>query len=338
MSAAVHERIVVFGAGAFGTALAALLSRAGRDVTLLGRNAAAVAAMSGGRANPRLHHIDLPATLSVTTDVTVLRDAAIVLCGIPSQAMGEALAAQAERIGQATPVVVCAKGIEKSTGRFPDEIAKRALGGNPVALLSGPGFAGEIARGLPTAMTLASRDEALADRLSAALSTPTFRLYASADMRGVAAGGALKNVMAIASGISDGMGLGASARAALIARGLAEMTRFAVAQGASRETLAGLSGLGDLVLTATSDQSRNMRFGIMLGQGAKPSDLLAEGQPLSEGAWTAGVARDMAAKAGIDAPVISAVADVVSGAISAQDAVRGLLARPLRREHEAGQG
>ena len=330
MSAA--PRIAVYGAGAFGTALGAVLARAGREVTLVGRDPAAIAQINGTRESPRLPGIRLPDGLTGTTEREALGEADIAVMGIPTQMLRGALGEIATVLAPAARLVLLCKGIERTSGLLPHEVAAECAPGNAVALLSGPGFAGEIASGLPTAMSLGAADAALGDDLAAALSVENFRLYATTDVTGVAIGGALKNVLAIACGIVEGRRLGESARAALIARGLAELSRFALAHGAEPQTLSGLSGLGDLVLTATSRQSRNLRFGIALGEGGADAATLVRDLPLAEGAWTAPIAARLARDKGIDAPLVTAVAALVDGKATVDDIISGLLARPLKRE------
>lgn len=325
-------RIVVFGAGAFGTALGAVLARTGRPVTLVGRDSAAIAEINADRENPRLPGIRLPAGLAGTTDHGALGDADIAIIGVPTQMLRDALTEIEPALAAHARLVLLCKGIERTSGLLPHQVAGECLGDRDVALLSGPGFAGEIASGLPTAMALGAADAAQGDTLAAALSVENFRLYATTDLAGVAIGGALKNVLAIACGIVEGRGLGESARAALIARGLAELGRFAHAYGARPETLSGLSGLGDLVLTATSRQSRNLRFGIALGSGETAASVSGQDMPLAEGAWTAPVAARLARDKAIDAPLITAIAALVEGRTSVDDVIHGLLMRPLRRE------
>jgi glycerol-3-phosphate dehydrogenase (NAD(P)+) len=233
----------------------------------------------------------------------------------------------AEHLQRKTALILCAKGIERETGLFLSDVAASVLPGVPVAILSGPGFAGEVARGLPTAVTLAAGDETAALELARRLSTPRLRLYASGDMRGVEAGGALKNVIAIAAGAAHGAGLGASASAALVTRGFAEMKRLALALGGKAETLNGLSGLGDLILTCNSAQSRNFAFGVGLSRATGPAGL-------AEGAATAHVAARLAAENGIEAPIISAVAALIDGRTTISACVDALMARPLKTEQE----
>jgi glycerol-3-phosphate dehydrogenase (NAD(P)+) len=300
------DRIAIAGAGAFGTALASVAGQAGRSVILWARG-----------ADPVLYH-----------------DADIVLLAVPAQATRALMMALAKDIPAGVPIVACAKGIEQGTGRLQSQIIREVLPGALPAALSGPGFAEEIAAGLPTAVTIAAEDIALAEKLCAALATDAFRPYASDDLVGVEMGGAIKNVLAIAAGIVAGRHLGESARAALIARGLAEMLRLGVALGARAETFMGLSGLGDLVLTATSKNSRNLAFGTALAGGRSLGELLAKGAPLVEGAHTARIAAELARRHGIDAPIIAAVAAILDGAISVDAAIDGLANRPLKREME----
>ncbi len=324
--------IAVFGAGAFGTAMAVVLSARGLPVSLIGRDIAVIEALRERKASRHLPGIAVPGAVSATVDLEPLRDADIVLAGVPTQKLRAAFESIAPVLKRDAAIVLACKGIEQESGLLPADIVRPLAGARAVALLSGPGFAGEIAAGLPTAMSLACTDAQEADWLAAALSTDTFRLYATADVTGVGIGGALKNVIAIACGIVEGRRLGESARAALIARGLAELGRFAAAHGARAETLSGLSGLGDLVLTATSRQSRNLRFGIALGEGRMPHEMMREGAPLAEGAWTAAIAARLAAAKGIEVPITAAVAALIAQKASVDDVIQGLLARRLKRE------
>ncbi len=329
------DRIAVLGSGAVGTALAIVACAAGRDVTLWGREAERVAAISAARENrEHLPGIPLPAALRLTSDLTDIRACDAVLVAVPAQAVRSLAGALAIPPRREVSVVSCAKGIEWGTGKLPSQVLAECLPGVPVAALSGPGFADEIARGLPTAVTIATNDMELAERLCEALSCETFRPYANDDLVGVELGGAVKNVLAIACGIAIGRGLGESARAALISRGLAEMTRLGTALGARPETFRGLSGLGDLVLTATSTRSRNMSFGLALGQGRSMAELTGPGAPLAEGAHTARMAAQLAARQRVDAPVIAAVAAILDGGADIDASLRSLLARPLKREFD----
>ncbi len=255
-----------------------------------------------------------------------------MLLALPAQTTREVLARIKDELPARAPIVACAKGIERGTGRLQNEIIAELLPDARPAALSGPGFAEEIAAGQPTAVTVAARDLQLAHRISAALAGDGFRPYASADLIGVELGGAIKNVLAIASGIVAGRALGESARAALITRGLAEMMRLGVALGAESETFMGLSGLGDLVLTATSRHSRNLAFGMALGEGRGAADLLGPDMPLAEGAYTAKIAAELAHRHAVDAPIISAVAAIIEGKLAVGAAIDGLVSRPLKAE------
>lgn len=332
MNDVAHPRsIAVLGAGAWGTALANAAARPGREVRLWARDGAHVAEMARDRENRRrLPGVALAGGVVPESDLAQVACADIVLAVVPAQALRDLCGKLAGHVRAGVPVVVCAKGIERGTHRLMTEIVEACLPGQPAAILSGPSFAEDVARGLPTAVTLAAQDEALASALSQALGTPTLRLYHSTDVRGVEIGGATKNVLAIACGIAAGRGLGASAGAALIARGFSELTRFAVASGARPETLMGLSGLGDLVLTCSSAQSRNFAFGQALGRG-EPVTSAPHGK-LAEGAATAPVLVELAEKLNVDMPIARSVADIVSGRLAVDDAIGILLARPQKAE------
>jgi len=319
--------VAIIGAGAWGTALAGVAARAGRSVVLTTRSDAVAAAISASRSNPKLPGVQLHAAIEVTADIGRAASADIVLIATPAQNLRAAVAALASRLKAGTPLVACAKGIERGTHKFMTEvIAQTAPAGRP-AILSGPGFAAEVARGLPTAVTLAAEGEQLAKDLVHALGSATFRPYHTTDVRGVEIGGAAKNVLAIAAGIAAGKNLGASAQAALITRGFSEMTRFGRAFGARGETLVGLSGLGDLILTCSTPQSRNFALGLALGRGEpKPPGKLAEGE------FTAQVLVELAVAEGVDMPVSNAVADILRGAVTIDDAVESLLTRPFKAE------
>ncbi|MBB1497423.1 NAD(P)H-dependent glycerol-3-phosphate dehydrogenase [Paracoccus sp. MC1862] len=308
--------VAVLGAGAFGTALAVALSANG-PVALWGRRI-------GWRGeNPLLPGVILPGGVTATES---LPDADILLVAIPAQATGAFLSDHAARLdGRA--LVSCAKGIDLATGRSPARMLAEACPAATVAVLTGPSFAADIARGLPTALTLACADAMAGHGLQHALSTPVLRLYRTTDVTGAELGGALKNVIAIAAGVAIGAGLGDSARAAIITRGFAEMTRFAAAKGADPETLTGLSGLGDLILTATSEQSRNFRYGLSLGR-AEPFDP----HVTVEGAATARAVAAIAARDGIEMPISTLIAGLAGGRVGVKQAVELLLARPLKEE------
>jgi len=319
--------VAVIGAGAWGTALAGVAARAGRDVVLYARQPERAAEIAATRTNPKLPGAQLDASVAVTGDIARAAAADIILIATPAQNLRAAVVALAPHLARATPVVACAKGIERGTRKFMTEVSAETAPEALPAILSGPSFAQDVARGLPTAVTLAAKDEALASALVQALGSPTFRPYHTTDVRGVEIGGAAKNVLAIAAGIVVGRKFGASAQAALTTRGFSELARLGRACGARGETMAGLSGLGDLILTCSSPQSRNFALGIALGRGERPaSDKLAEGE------FTAPVLIELAASRGVDMPVSHAVADILSGATTIDAAIESLLTRPFKAE------
>jgi glycerol-3-phosphate dehydrogenase (NAD(P)+) len=319
--------VAVIGAGAWGTALAGVAARAGRDVVLFAREPRRAAEIAATRANPKLSGARLDASVAVTGDIARTAAADVILIAAPAQNLREAVAALAPHLRGATPVVACAKGIERGTHQFMTEVIAETAHDAIPAILSGPSFAQDVARGLPTAVTLAAKDEALARALVQALGSPTFRPYHTTDVRGVEIGGAAKNVLAIAAGIVVGRKLGASAQAALTTRGFSELARLGRACGARSETMAGLSGLGDLILTCSSPQSRNFSLGIALGRGERPPrDKLAEGE------FTAPVLIELAASRQVDMPVSQAVAAILSGAATIDEAIESLLTRPFKAE------
>jgi glycerol-3-phosphate dehydrogenase (NAD(P)+) len=327
-----YSKIGVVGAGAWGTALAIAAAQAGRSVTLWARETELVAEMQSSAENTMfLPGVKLPPNIAATDDIAATAKADAILLVVPAQHLRASLKDIARHVSQGTPLVLCAKGIEKTTGELLTEILEEAAPGCEPAILSGPSFAKDVARGMPTAVTIAARMD-VALKLQAALGHATFRPYASDDIVGVALGGAAKNVYAIASGIVDGMGLGESARAALIARSFAELTRLGTALGAKPETLMGLSGLGDLVLTATSKSSRNFSFGHALGQGRTLKELDAPGHALAEGVETAPAIVKRAKKEGIEMPIAEAVAAVLDGSLPLGEAVLRLMSRPLKPE------
>jgi glycerol-3-phosphate dehydrogenase (NAD(P)+) len=322
-----YQNVAVIGAGAWGTALAAVAARAGRDVILYARDAAAAAAMTTSRENPRLPGVPLEQRIAVTGDLGLAARADIVLLVVPAQHLREAAAALAVHLRPNTPVIACAKGIERGTHHFMTEVIAQAAPRAVPAILSGPSFAGDVARGLPTAVTLATAEEALASALVHALGSATFRPYHSTDVRGVEIGGAAKNVLAIAAGIVAGKQLGASALAALTTRGFSELLRLGRACGARAETISGLSGLGDLILSCSSSQSRNFSLGAALGRGEAP----LRGK-LAEGEFTAPVLIELAASKNVDMPVAGAVAAILSGDVTIDQAIENLLTRPFKAE------
>lgn len=323
------NQVGVIGAGAWGTALALAFAKAGRKVILWGRDAEAMHAMAQGCLIPRLPGIPLPDAITPVADLARAAEAPVLVLAIPTQALRPVGAALSLVLPPGRAVIAAAKGIERESGHFVSEVMADTLGPHRYGVLSGPSFAGDVARGLPTAVVLAMQDSVDAQALAAYLGSPAFRIYHSADLRGVEIGGAAKNVLAIAAGIVSGMGLGESARAAIIARGFAELRRFAGAYGGQAETLMGLSGLGDLLLTASSLQSRNFSLGLGLGQG-KPLQEAMAGK-LAEGAFTAAILHDMALARRIDMPIVAAVTGVLAGE-SAHEAVQALLARPFKAE------
>jgi glycerol-3-phosphate dehydrogenase (NAD(P)+) len=324
------NKIGVIGAGAWGTALANAAAKAGRDVVLHGRDPALVEDIAKSRSNEKyLPGIRLEENVTPTADLARAADADAVLLVTPTQSLREMAGLLAPLLRADTPAIACSKGIEIGSKKFVTEVIEEALPQARPAILSGPGFAEDVAAGLPTAVTLAAHDETLALDLANALSTQTFRLYHSSDVRGVEIGGAAKNVLAIAAGIVAGRKLGASAQAALTTRGFAELMRFARAHNARPETLTGLSGLGDLILTCSSPQSRNFAFGVSLG-GSAAVDV--RGKKLTEGVYTAPVLVEAARAKKIEMPIAEAVAAVLAGKIGIDAAIAGLLARPLRQE------
>jgi glycerol-3-phosphate dehydrogenase (NAD(P)+) len=319
------SHIGVLGAGAWGTALALAAHAAGRKTTLWVREDDVLAALQAGGENRFLPGVKLPGDLAVTGDLAQATRADALLLVVPAQVLHPFAQSLKPHLLAGTPLVICAKGIEQGTGRLVTEVLGEALPGTPLAILSGPSFARDVARGLPTAVTIAAKGD-LAGQLQAALGSATFRPYASDDLTGVALGGAAKNVYAIACGVVDGMGLGENARAALLARSFAELARLGEALGAKRETLMGLSGLGDLVLTATSKSSRNFSYGAAIGAGAPPDGKLAEGVDTAP----ALVARAKAV--GVEMPIAQAMADLLSGALPLGEAMMRLMSRKLTTE------
>ena len=322
-----YQSVGVIGAGAWGTALAGVAARAGRDVVLYARSADHATRMQVTRANPKLPNLLLDAGITVTTDVADAAAADIVLVATPAQHLRGAAMHLAPHLGDGTPVIACAKGIEHGTHQFMTEVIAASAPNAIPAILSGPSFADDVARGLPTAVTLAAKDEQLARALVQALGSSTFRPYHTSDVRGVEIGGAAKNVLAIAAGIVVGRNLGASALAALTTRGFSELARLGRACGARPETLAGLSGLGDLILSCSSLQSRNFALGVALGRG-EPAPV----GKLAEGAFTAPVLVELAASQNVDMPVSNAVAAILAGKITIDAAIEGLLTRPFKAE------
>ncbi|MBJ6988611.1 NAD(P)H-dependent glycerol-3-phosphate dehydrogenase [Devosia sp. MC521] len=324
------DHVAVIGGGAWGTALAQAAAMAGRSVSLVVRSAEQAASINATRINEK----SLPGQIlsPAISAVTSLGAADLIIMTVPAQTTRSVLAALDPRLLHNKPVILSAKGLEQGTLERQSAIVEQLCPTAVPYVLSGPSFAADLASGRPTAVTLAGDDDEATEAIAAALAGPSFRLYAADDRTGVEIAGALKNVYALACGAIEGANLGASARAALIARGYAEMARMVTAMGGSASTLTGLAGMGDLTLTCTSNQSRNYQFGIALGAGSSTQDILASGAKLAEGVATAPVAAALAKTLGVDAPLIDAVDAVVSGTSNIATVVAGLMSRPLKRE------
>jgi glycerol-3-phosphate dehydrogenase (NAD(P)+) len=323
------NHIAVLGAGAWGTALASACARAGRSVTLWEHDPANAARLKNQRESQFLPGIPLDDGIAIASDLAEAAGAAAILLVVPAQAVRAVMQALAPALAERTPVIVCAKGIERGSKKFMTEVIAECAPKASPAILSGPSFAADVARGMPTAVTLAAADGKLAAELAQAVGSATLRPYHSSDVRGVEIGGAAKNVLAIAAGVVMGRGLGASALAALTTRGFAELVRFGKAYGAKAETMMGLSGLGDLLLTCSSPQSRNFTFGINLGRGEKPDSIHAG---LAEGVFTAPVLLEMARDRAVDMPISAAVAALLTGKMTVDAVIESLLTRPFKAE------
>lgn len=327
------KRAGVIGGGAWGTALAQVCARAGLETVLWAREPEVVGDVNALHENRLfLPGIALDPSIRASHDFVDLARADFLLAVAPAQHLRATLTSLSGLVQPGLPIVLCAKGIEQRSLKLMSEVLAETVPQAAPAVLSGPSFAGEVARGLPTAITLACPDEALGIALSEAIATPTFRPYRSTDMIGAEAGGAVKNVLAIGTGIVEGKGLGRSAHAALITRGFAELTRLALALGGRAETLAGLCGLGDLVLTCSSAQSRNNSVGQALGRDQTLEEALAGKLSVAEGVASAPAVRELAARLGVDVPISNAVAAILAGEVSVDEAIVGLLSRPLKEE------
>ncbi len=327
------QRIGVIGAGAWGTALAQAVAAQGHETLIWARETEVVAAVNERHENPLfLPGITLDAGVKATGDIAALgaMDAVLLVC--PAQHLRAVAASLAPHARDGLPVVICAKGIEEKTGQLMTEVLGEAMPKARAAVLSGPTFAHEIAAGKPTAVTLAATEPGLADKLAEAIGAPRLRPYTSPDTTGVQIGGAVKNVMAIACGMVAGLDLGQNARAALMTRGLQEMTRLSIAKGGAIETMMGLAGLGDLVLTCTSESSRNYTLGLEIGRGKRASEILAARRTVAEGAYTAGAVVRLAEKLGVEMPIVSGVDRIVNEDADLTRIMNELLARPFRRE------
>src|SRR4051794_30258236 len=324
------DKIGILGGGAWGTALAQVAASGGRETLLWAIEEEVVDAINARHENfVFLPGVPLNAAIRATADLSHLEECDAWLVVTPAQHMRAVLSRASECD---VPIVLCAKGIEEKSGELLHKVARDACPEAQIAVLSGPTFAHEVAKGLPTAVTLATEDLSLAEQLRARIAQPMFRIYVSDDVAGAEIGGAVKNVLAIACGVVEGKGLGQNARAALIGRGFAEMTRFGLAYGARRETLAGLSGLGDLVLTCSSSSSRNFSLGKGVGEGRSAAELMADRKTVAEGAFTAPVLARLAKEKGIDMPIVDAVDALIAGRANVDEALGALLSRPPRAE------
>jgi len=325
----------VIGAGAWGTALAQSAAAAGLKVTLQAREPEVVESIRERRINEAfLPGVELDASITVTPDLADLAGCDIILAVPPAQHMRATLGAFAPYAREGLPIVLCSKGIERGSLKLMAEVLEETIPHAVTAVLSGPSFAGEVARGLPSAVTLACADIDMAEKLAGALSGPVFRPYYAEDIIGAETGGALKNVLAIACGIVEGREMGRSAHAAVITRGFAEIVRVTEALGGKAETVTGLCGLGDLVLTCSSPQSRNMSLGLALGQGQTVEQALAGKRSVAEGYESAPAVRELSRKLGVDTPIIEAVAAVLAGETTVDSAIENLLSRPIKPERE----
>jgi len=327
------KNIGIIGAGAWGTALATVAVRSGCRTTLWARDPKVATDINRHHENRKyLPGIDLDETIVATSDLADFADKDALLFATPAQALGETAKKLEPHIKHPLPVAICSKGLERGTNRLLSDVLKQAMPQAITCILSGPSFAVDVANHLPTAVTLASDDIDIAKALAHALGSPSFRPYASHDIIGAQIGGAVKNVLAIACGIVEGKSLGESARSALTCRGFAELARFALAHGAHMETLGGLSGLGDLILTCSSQTSRNMSLGYALGQGKSLEEIMKTRNAVTEGVHTAGVVCEIAAGKNIEMPICEAVRDIVEGNTSVDQAIENLMARPFRQE------
>ncbi len=323
----------VIGAGAWGTALAQVCARAGLETVLQAREPEVVESIRARRVNEAfLPGVELEPGISVTSDFADLADCDLILAVPPAQFMRATLTAFAPHAQAGAPILLCSKGIERGSLKLMTQVLAETIPAAPAAVLSGPSFAADVSRGLPTAVTLACEDAAIGEELMWTLSAPGFRPYLATDLIGAEVGGAIKNVLAIACGLSEGRGLGRSAHAALITRGFAEMTRLGVALGAEPQTVAGLCGLGDLVLTCSSPQSRNMSLGLALGQGQTVEQALAGKRSVAEGYESAPAVRELAARAGVEMPICEGVAALLAGETTVDGLIDALLSRPLKSE------
>jgi len=330
---AVYKKISVIGGGAWGTALAAMVSKSGRETLLWAREDDVVTSINQAHENKDfLPGISLSPALKATGDMARAAQADIILIVVPAQFVRAVALDLKPHLAESTPVILCAKGIEQSSGKLMSELVNEVLPKSPLVVLSGPTFAREVAAGLPSAVTIASKYQQIARNIAETLGQPTFRPYLSRDVIGAEIGGAVKNVLAVACGIVAGLELGEDARAALITRGFAEMVRFGEVFGAKRDTMMGLCGLGDLILTCSSPQSRNMSLGMALGQGKNIDDIMAGRKTVAEGYFTASILADIAARENIDMPIAGAVNQILHHGANVMETVRDLMNRPYVSE------
>ncbi len=329
----IYQKISVVGGGAWGTALAAMATRVERDVLLWAREGDVVTSINETHENRDfLPNIELPKALKASRDLADAAAADIILMVVPAQFVRAVATDLKEYVRESTPIILCAKGIEQTSGKLMNEVVIEVLPKSPLAVLSGPTFAGEVARGLPAAVTIASKYQQIAQNVANTLGQTTFRPYLSRDVVGAEVGGAVKNVLAVACGIVAGLDLGENARAALITRGMAEMIRFGEALGAKKETMMGLCGLGDLILTCSSPQSRNMSLGMALGQGRSVAEIMAGRKSVAEGYHTAGILAEIAAREAIDMPIARAVNDILHQGADVRQVAQDLMNRPYVSE------
>lgn len=331
---AIYNKITVIGGGAWGTALAALVARAGRDVLLWAREADVVTSINEAHENKDfLPGISLPDTLKATGNLGDAAGADLILMVVPAQFVRTVALDLKTHLAESTPIILCAKGIEQSSGKLMNEVVTEVLPKTPLVVLSGPTFAREVALDMPSAVTIASKYQQIAQNVAETLGQPTFRPYLSRDVVGAEVGGAVKNVLAVACGIVAGLKLGENARAALITRGLAEMVRFGETFGAKRETMMGLCGLGDLILTCSSSQSRNMSLGMALGQGKAVDEIMSDRKTVAEGYHTAGILAEIADRENIEMPIAGAVNEILHKGGDVKVIVQELMNRPYVSEH-----
>ena len=330
---AIYNKIMVIGGGAWGTALAAMAARSGREVTLWAREEDVVTSINEAHENKAfLPDVSLPIALKATGDLSKAAEVDMILMVAPAQFVRAMAVDLKTHLKESTPIILCAKGIEQSSSKLMNEVVSEVLPKSPLVVLSGPTFAREVAMDMPSAVTIASKYQQIAQNVADTLGQPTFRPYLSRDVIGAEVGGAVKNVLAVACGIVAGLDLGENARAALITRGLAEMVRFGETFGAKRETMMGLCGLGDLILTCSSPQSRNMSLGMALGQGKSVSEIMTGRKTVAEGYHTAGILAEIAERENVEMPIAGAVNEILHKGADVNETVQDLMNRPYVSE------